>query len=170
MCIYVIFSHTCAKGTLVLSKGRLWSLHKIKSGKISGLAQCLVHYNHPSIWWPRSLLLTLAFRSECSCSVPSALLHFSLYPCVCVDVQSVSLCVGMYSLYPCVWGCTVCILVCVDVQSVSLHVWMYSLSMCVWMFFLYPCVWMYIMWPCVCVCVCVCVHSVAIDRCTGKIK
>ena len=71
------------------------------------------------------------------------------------SLQCVSVCVWMYSLYPCVCECTVCILVCVDVQSVSLHVWMYSLSMCVWMYFLYPCVWMYIMWPCVCVCVCV---------------
>ena len=81
----------------------------------------------------------------------------------------------MYSMYPSVCGCTVCILVCVDVQSVSLCVWMYSL---------YPCVYGWTVYQCVCGCtscipvcgctfcgpVCVCVHSVAIDRCTGRIK
>ena len=77
-------------------------------------------------------LLLCAISSASLQSVSLCVWMYSLHPCVCgctvcihvcVDVQCVSLCVWMYSVYPCVCGCTVCIPVCVDVQSVSLCVW-----------------------------------------------
>ena len=40
------------------------------SGKISGCAQSSAHTGHQSVWWPRLTVLNLAFKNECSCSVP----------------------------------------------------------------------------------------------------
>ena len=46
----------------IVSSRRLVECRQFDSGEISGRAQSLAHNGHPSIWWPRLIVLNFDFR------------------------------------------------------------------------------------------------------------
>ena len=111
-CLCDLFACVYTLGTLVYSL--IWRAF-VKSAQELTLekSQSLARNDHPSRWWPCSVMLNFGFKSECSCSVPLTLSVGWCIPSVfdssekrqsCADL---TICGGKgepwQSKYVCVW-------------------------------------------------------------------